>query len=414
MANARWLAQYNVQEEKQEVIRPKVNMAVPSQTVLDRRWRLRDEIEHDTRDNRRIIPHGGIAHTSRNIVAVLADRERHGPRAVLWHHNQREKVLDTRGDKSPATVFDSPNSTTSPVFGSPRTDDEADRCVRRKRIVYPSSIEHEVQNFAEYSSTIRTRSTFFEHLGGDDILDADGNRPDSSRAVSTISIAFSPDSQTMASTHGDHSVKITSCNTGKIIQTLDGHPRTPWTVKYHPTNSDIIASGCLGQQVRVWNWRQKKGLQMVRLDYAIISVSFHPSGKLLAVANGTRLHFWELNGVEEQGTTEDNDNRDPLLVELDQRHMLRCVHFPPGGNTLIMGGVNPSNDEPRRRRGAAGNGLSFYLRLWDFDLTMALTRNAASLGHRAISNVSACIECLNSMSHWFAATDICSSGTALQ
>ena len=73
-------------------------------------------------------------------------------------------------------------------------------------------------------------------------------------ALSTISVAFSEDGKTLASTHGDHSVKISCCNTGRLIRNLEGHPRTPWTVKYHPTNPFIVASGCLGYQVRVWDW----------------------------------------------------------------------------------------------------------------------------------------------------------------
>ena len=84
-------------------------------------------------------------------------------------------------------------------------------------------------------------------------------------AVSTISISFSPDARTLASTHGDHTVKITCCHTGKLIRQLEGHPRTPWTVKYHPTNSRIVASGCLGFQVRVWDWNyQKESLRKER------------------------------------------------------------------------------------------------------------------------------------------------------
>ena len=78
------------------------------------------------------------------------------------------------------------------------------------------------------------------------------------RSVSTISIAFSLDLRTVPSTHGDHTVKISCCYNGKLIHTLEGHPRTPWTVKYHPTNSRIVASGCLGFQVRVWDWNYQR------------------------------------------------------------------------------------------------------------------------------------------------------------
>ena len=57
----------------------------------------------------------------------------------------------------------------------------------------------------------------------------------------------------MASTHGDHTVRIVDCKTGRCINTLQGHPRTPWCVAFHPSSNELLASGCLGGQVRVWN-----------------------------------------------------------------------------------------------------------------------------------------------------------------
>lgn len=53
-----------------------------------------------------------------------------------------------------------------------------------------------------------------------------------------------------ASTHGDHTVKITDFSRSKVVQTLRGHPRTPWTVKFHPKDSRIVASGCLASEVK--------------------------------------------------------------------------------------------------------------------------------------------------------------------
>jgi activating molecule in BECN1-regulated autophagy protein 1 len=307
-----------------------------------------------------------------------------------------------------------------------------------RRVTYPLTIGREIQAYGEYCAATKYHSAFLTHLGGDDPLDAHGNRPASSRAVSTISVAFAPDGLTMASTHGDHTVKLSCCSTGRLLQTLDGHPRTPWTVKYHPTDSRIVASGCLGQQVRVWNWKTKACLQMIRLEFAIISLSFHPSGTVLAIANGTRLHLWGVDDVEPEsslshGTSlipreqpshnhhvapnmnpHQSQQQQPVrraarLTEWDQRHMLRCVHFPPNGTTLIIGGVNPAQDDVRRsggsRRQPQGGGgmangtMSFYLRLWDFDLERALdadgdtTANlvaspiSISMARRSISNV---------------------------
>jgi WD domain, G-beta repeat len=420
--------------------------------------------------------------TSRNILYVLMDRERRGPRTVISlaryrrfqkdHHRSKIPGFSSTGsttnagDRSPSTVLESPPTPAaaardnnenqhhvglsslshalnnnnnnshrrhlSGVGGSSSliimeeqetsfntteeeeedVDDDqvvtpnspttttrpwqqtkppsTDEPTSLRRVSYPLPITRELQSFAEYASAVRYHSACLNHLGGDDIIDADGNRPVSSHAVSTISIAFSCDGRTVASTHGDHTVKISCCVVGILLQCLDGHPRTPWTVKYHPTNPHILASGCLGHQVRIWDWPRKLCLQMVRLEFAIISLAFHPSGELLAIANGTKLHFWGINNNNSTSAVttvagngnNNNSSSSSRLMESDQKHMLRCVHFPPSGDTIIIGGANPMQEDPRQRRRnnnsnnnqavGGNNGMSFYLRLWDFDLERAL------------------------------------------
>lgn len=66
-------------------------------------------------------------------------------------------------------------------------------------------------------------------------------------------MVFSPDGSRVASTHGNHNIYITDIRTGKHIRTLIGHPRTPWCIAFHPTSDQIVASGCLGGQVRIWD-----------------------------------------------------------------------------------------------------------------------------------------------------------------
>ncbi|RYH01092.1 hypothetical protein EON65_48575 [archaeon] len=68
-------------------------------------------------------------------------------------------------------------------------------------------------------------------------------------SISTIAIAMAPDRSTFASTHGDHTVKVFTVYNNRQIRNFTGHPRTPWTVRYHPTDPDILASGCLGGRV---------------------------------------------------------------------------------------------------------------------------------------------------------------------
>jgi WD40 repeat protein len=358
----------------------------PTLAQLKQRWAFRKTIQAESTLHRRIHAH---APSGRNILLTLRQRElrgcKHTVLANTGYSSKRKRSEERDGD---------------------------DHGTIRSRSAYPTSLLSEIQYFAEYSSVTSFQTAFFHHLGGEDVPNANGERPSSSKAVSTISVAFSPDSRTMASTHGDHTVKITCSSSGILLQSLEGHPRTPWTVKYHPLRPEILASGCLGFQVRVWNWEQGQCLQMIRLDYAIISLSFHPTGNILAVASGSRLHFWDYDNF---GGRLDNQGRKAttgVLTELEQHHMLRCVHFPPDGKTVIVGGINENDGltlHARNRGGMTGGGISFYLRLWDFKMDVALhpdTRppNVARGRRSPIDNVSTYVNCVLSLifSHPFA------------
>ena len=51
------------------------------------------------------------------------------------------------------------------------------------------------------------------------------------------------------------------------------------------------------------------------------------------------------------------------VTEIRYEHALRCVHFPPNGTTIMIGGVNPSDPtllhNAHQRGGMAGGGMSF-------------------------------------------------------
>lgn len=70
---------------------------------------------------------------------------------------------------------------------------------------------------------------------------------------STFLMVFSPDGSKVASTHGNHNIYVTDVKSGKNIKILVGHPRTPWCIAFHPSSNQILASGCLGGQVRIWD-----------------------------------------------------------------------------------------------------------------------------------------------------------------
>lgn len=72
---------------------------------------------------------------------------------------------------------------------------------------------------------------------------------------STFIMTFSPNGRRVASTHGDHRIYICDLTTGKFLYTLEGHSKTPWCLAWHPSNEEILASGCLAGEVRVWDLR---------------------------------------------------------------------------------------------------------------------------------------------------------------
>ncbi|GAB4851396.1 hypothetical protein Ancab_030799 [Ancistrocladus abbreviatus] len=144
---------------------------------------------------------------------------------------------------------------------------------------------------------------------------------------STIAAAFSPDGKTLASTHGDHTVKIIDCCTGNCLKVLSGHRRTPWVVRFHPMCSEILASGSLDHEVRLWDATTAECIGSRDFYRPIASIAFHAQGELLAVASGHKLYIWHYNRRGETSS--------PTIV-LKTRRSLRAVHFHPHAAPFLL------------------------------------------------------------------------------
>ncbi|KAJ6825073.1 uncharacterized protein M6B38_378410 [Iris pallida] len=144
---------------------------------------------------------------------------------------------------------------------------------------------------------------------------------------STIAAAFSSDGKTLASTHGDHTVKIIDCRTGRCLKVLSGHRRTPWVVRFHPLYSEILASGSLDHEVRLWDARTADCIGSRDFYRPIASIAFHAQGELLAVASGHKLYIWNYNKRGEASS--------PTIV-LKTRRSLRAVHFHPHAAPFLL------------------------------------------------------------------------------
>ena len=145
------------------------------------------------------------------------------------------------------------------------------------------------------------------------------------QAKSTIALAFSPDGELFASTHGDHTVKVFVCATWKQLCVLSGHERTPWTVKFHPSDKRIIASGSLDQTVRVWDITTRQTIRRHQFHFVVSCISFHSSGKFLAVTASKRISLWEWEGRDDAMDTDDAPAAPPVRVLLEGEQPQRCA-----------------------------------------------------------------------------------------
>lgn len=210
------------------------------------------------------------------------------------------------------------------------------RTSRSYRIIFNEVIEESVikNNYShENNENKMDKSNTRNWFGPIDCIE----KEQSADARSTIAIAFSPDGTTFATTHGDHAVKIFYFDSCKMYRAFNGHPRTPWTVKYHPIDSNIVASGCLGYEVRIWNISKGMCLNTIIYDSSIISLAFHPLGEFIAVSSGPHLYTWDwkegmafANGGYPIGKGPNPKRR--LVVH---SRNIRAVMFHPNGNFYI-------------------------------------------------------------------------------
>ncbi|PAA67402.1 hypothetical protein BOX15_Mlig029621g1 [Macrostomum lignano] len=184
-----------------------------------------------------------------------------------------------------------------------------------------------------------------------------------------VSLALSANQQWLAAAHTDHCIRVYSLsstnsptdNDRNIVQLLFGHQRLVWTLQWHPRLPHILASGCLGGDIRVWPVQQQQpasgrprlecdnsvdsGAAILKLSEVtmISSLAFHPGPgaedrSLMAYATSTKVAFvnW-LTGA-------------PLFTWrfLASYSRVRWLKFDAsdGGGRLFVASTNSPDDVP--------------------------------------------------------------------
>lgn len=156
-----------------------------------------------------------------------------------------------------------------------------------------------------------------------------------------LSVAFSPDGQTIASGSSDETVRVWDLRTQKLKATLAGHTGRILTVAFSPDGS-TLASGCRDGAIHLWDPATgKHKISLIgnalfaeppnlprrkddppnitaRARSAVTSLVFSPDGKILV--NGNRegtIHFWDMRTQQIKSTFSGHSGLNSLAFSLD-------------------------------------------------------------------------------------------------
>uniref|UniRef100_H2ZKI1 Uncharacterized protein n=1 Tax=Ciona savignyi TaxID=51511 RepID=H2ZKI1_CIOSA len=154
------------------------------------------------------------------------------------------------------------------------------------------------------------------------------------RTRTTFMTAVSPNKKLIASCHGDHNIYISDIASGKVVNSLIGHSRSPWCISFHPSSNDILASGCLSGEVRVWDLRvggsESWMVSENDIHVTVASLSFHPTDHVLLIAAGNEIHFWDWSLPKPFASVKTGSSAERV----------RLVRFDMFGSKILTGVIN--------------------------------------------------------------------------
>ncbi|KYC43838.1 hypothetical protein WA1_01395 [Scytonema hofmannii PCC 7110] len=114
--------------------------------------------------------------------------------------------------------------------------------------------------------------------------------------ISDREIGKQQESQILASSSDDTTIKLWDANTGECLRTLWGHDSWVHSVSFSP-NGQILASGSRDQTVKLWDWHTGECLHTLEGHInQVKTISFSSCGKMLASgSDDNTIKLWDVS-----------------------------------------------------------------------------------------------------------------------
>ncbi|KEP45492.1 tyrosine kinase family catalytic domain protein, partial [Rhizoctonia solani 123E] len=151
---------------------------------------------------------------------------------------------------------------------------------------------------------------------------------------SVLSVAFSPDGNSIASGSKDETIRTWDAHRPSPIgEPLTGHSGNVWSVTYSPLG-DVIASGSWDETIRLWDVNARRQLRAIKGDHTFFSVAFSPDAKLIASGCGGYPSFPSSFSVQLWDVQKMTAVANPFMGHTRD---VSSVQFSPDGSRLVSG-----------------------------------------------------------------------------